>query len=109
MNPTILIILTMAFGSVLLVVVAGATAVLAVVNNRQANRLQRVESYHDSIKRISADLAALRKEHLALDELVSVWMNRNATRSKREKKEKEREEEPSTVDNAGLFFPSEYN
>ena len=84
----------MAFVSVVLIVVMVVQAVLATLLYQQAKRLTAAQNVHERINAVSSALVALRKEHLALDELVSQWMARSATRAKRErKKEREADEE----------------
>jgi len=96
----------MVAGSVLLLVVTGVTCILAVVLVRENRKLQNLAQYGEVLKRFSADLAALRKQHLALDELVSQWMSRSAVRAKRARKEERSEEEEAGNEPEGIFFPS---
>lgn len=94
----ILLISMMVAGSVLLCVVVAGVAVLAVVLHHEQRKLQHLAGYAEQLKRLSADVAVLRKNHLALDELVSQWMSRSAVRAKRAKKEKAGEEEEGLGD-----------
>src|SRR5262245_17523884 len=102
--PQTLFILMMVVGWGLLVVVLAAQTVLAVILVQQGRKLQSAAALHQAV-------AALRRDHAGLDETVSAWMMRNATRLKREVKKQRQQEEVQQEDDGesmipGLVFPS---
>ena len=87
------ITLTMVFVSGLLLVVMAAQAALLVVLLAQGKKLDGAAESTRRLANVAADCSVLRKELNALDELVSVKLNRIATTNKRAAR-KAVEEEP---------------
>jgi biopolymer transport protein ExbB/TolQ len=104
----ILIISMTVFAWGVLLVVMAAQAFLAILLVRENRRLVQGKPVYESLASLNASFIALRKEHLALDELVTSYQARQAVRVKRARKEeRERDEEnPSPIDEQGIFFPS---
>lgn len=111
MNLQTLIISMTVIASGLLFVAIAVQAVLAAVLIHEAKKLQGVRSVHENYTALAASLAGLRKEHVSLEELVSTWMSRSATRAKR-KKDEEASVEPTQMETpeedmiGGVVFPS---
>jgi hypothetical protein len=111
MNPTIYILMTAA-GSLLLgavVLVVLLQGVLAVLLYRESKSLDGVRLHQEKLASLSASVAALHKQHTSLDELVSSYMNRQATRQRRNMKKLEEEEPDEASAPSGLEFPSLFN
>jgi biopolymer transport protein ExbB/TolQ len=108
MNPTIYILMTagasLLLGAVVLVVLL--QGVLAVLLYREAKQLDGVRQHQEKLASLSANVAALHKQHTSLDELVSSYMNRQATRQRRNMKKTDEEESETSETPSGLEFPS---
>lgn len=94
----------MVLGWAVLLCVAIVEVAVLVLMIREVRKAERVSAYHAALQSLRGDVAALRKEHVALDEIVSAWMNRVATRAKRAKRQEQEEEEQPALP-ADLFFP----
>lgn len=109
MTQTLFILMMVVGYSVLVVAMAGQL-VLLIVLLRESKKLDKAAAVATSFTALAAQVSALKKDVVSLDELVSTWMSRVATRSKR-KREKE-EEDTSGVDQdipRDLEFPSLVN
>ena len=82
-------------------------AALAIVLLRESRKLDGAADVHKHYAALSADVAALAKQHNALDELVSTKMNRIATTEKRARKaQPEAQTETQLAMRQGVLFPS---
>ena len=83
-------------------------AALAIVLLRESRKLDGAEEVASAVAAVRADVAALAKQHNALDELVLTKMNRIATTEKRTRKaQQEAEPEPkNNLRQSGVLFPS---
>lgn len=85
---------------------AGLSA-LAIVLLRESRKLDGASDLSGRFAALRADVAALAKEHNALDELVATKMNRIATTEKRTKKDKlEQQPQSPSPTQSGILFPS---
>src|SRR5262245_53610937 len=97
-----------AFGSLVVLAVALALGVMAAVLIRENKKLLSAGAEHQRLAVIASAVANLRKEHVALTELVESYMARQAVRSRRAKKKGEEEpEEDQPVSGEPLWFPSQ--
>src|SRR5262245_17441211 len=83
-------------------------AALAIVLLRESRKLDGAADLEGRLAAMRADVAALAKQHNALDELVGVKLNRLATTEKRVSKAQKAtaaEEKPETQQQ-DIFFPS---
>jgi len=92
--------------SAVALLVLGVLGALTVVLLRESRKLDGAADLSKKIAATAADIAALRKEHNALDELVLQKMNRIATTRKRDAKKEEEEESSGPKLPLDLEFPS---
>lgn len=105
-SQIVLTLMTLFSCGVLLSVVL-ALGLLAVLLMRENKKLQNAGVFAAQLSALHANLVNLRKEHIALDELVSAWMNRQANRSKRAMKKNSESEEgdpPISEETEGGLF-----
>lgn len=107
-NLQIALILTIAFTSVISLSAVLGLGVISVVLMRESRKLEALGLPHKRIDVVATELANLRKEHVALEDIVAAQMNRTAVRQKRARDEQKQQRDESTAGvAAGLFFPSE--